>query len=76
MSKRDKRTSRPGAAEPPKRGNPGIEVVNIYGSGPVPVGLRSEAEPVAEDPGRQDPPVPDKAKLDRAQPTDSAPDEK
>jgi hypothetical protein len=37
-----------GATQPRQRqqqNNPGLEVVNIYGSGPLPVGLRSEAEP-------------------------------
>lgn len=40
MSKPDKSSSKAGAGDKPKRRNPGIEVVNVYGSGPLPIGER------------------------------------
>lgn len=49
MSKQDK-GSKAGAGNIPRRKNPGLEVVNIYGSGPLPVGLREAPEPTAERP--------------------------
>lgn len=44
MSKQDK-PQRPEAGRKPKRRNPGIEVVNVYGSGPMPIGERPPEKP-------------------------------
>jgi len=44
MSKQDK-TQRPGTGDKPKQQNPGIEVVNVYGSGPLPIGERQPDKP-------------------------------
>jgi hypothetical protein len=52
MSKQDKHGRRTGAGKAGKRENPGLEVVNIYGSGPLPVGERDRPEPEAEDTAR------------------------
>ena len=44
MSKQDK-PRQPEAGEKPKRPNPAIEVVNVYGSGPLPIGERQPEKP-------------------------------
>lgn len=49
MSDQDKKTGKTGVGAH-KRPNPGIEVVNVYGSGPLPVG---EREPENSKPRRK-----------------------